>query len=129
MRIRAALAVAICLGTSGCVLGYGRCLFTEPVKNTLVGRVHFRSFPAADGVDNVPVLALDSTAYIYSPAHSKQCLSANDVQLVGLSEFPREIIEGSHVTVDGSLFEATSAHEHTGFLINVTSILPVRSPH
>jgi hypothetical protein len=118
-----------CLGLSGCVVGYGHCLFVEPVKNTLTGHVHFRNYPAADGMDNVPVLALDTTAYIYSPAHSHQCLSANDVQLVGVAEFPQEIIEGSHVTVNGSLFEAGTARQHTTFLVNVISILPTRTPH
>ena len=58
------------LGLSGCVLGYGPCLFQQPVKNTLTGHVHFRDFPTQEGVDNVPVLSLDKTAYIYAPAQS-----------------------------------------------------------
>ena len=129
-RPAAILATAGCLALSGCVLGYGHCLFVEPVKNTVTGHVHFRGYPLRDGMDNVPILSLDTTAYIYSPAHSRQCLAANDVQLIGVAEFPREIIEGSHVTVHGTLFEASDAHEHTPFLMNVSSLLPVRStPH
>jgi hypothetical protein len=109
---------------SGCVHGYG-CLLEEPIKHTLTGRIHFRAFPAADGIDNVPVLALDRTAYVYAPAHSYQCLAATDVQLVGVSEFPESVIEDSHVSVEGSLFEATAGHEYTRFLLNVTTLLPL----
>ena len=118
--------MAVSLALSGCVVGYGQCLFTEPVKNTLTGRVHFRNFPAPDGIDNVPVLALDRTAYIYSPAHSHQCLPANDLQLIGVAEFPQDVIEDTHVTVHGSVFEAASARQHTSFVMNVISILPIR---
>jgi hypothetical protein len=106
------------------VHGYG-CLFLQPVKHTLTGRVHFRSFPAADGVDNVPILVLDRTAYVYSPAHSYQCLSATDIQLVGVSEFPETVIENSEVSVTGALFESASAHEYTRFLMNVATLLPL----
>jgi hypothetical protein len=109
---------------SGCVHGYG-CLFLQPVKHTLTGRIHFRSFPDADGIDNVPILVLDHTAYVYSPAHSYQCQSATDVQLVGVSEFPEDIIEDSHVSVDGALFEQTASHEYTRFLMRVTTLLPL----
>jgi hypothetical protein len=109
---------------SGCVHGYG-CLFLQPVKHTLTGRVQFRAFPVADGIDHVPILVLDRTAYVYSPAHSYQCMSATDVQLVGVSEFPESVIENSRVSVTGSLFESTSAHEYTRFLVNVTTLLPL----
>jgi hypothetical protein len=109
---------------SGCVHGFG-CLFLQPIKHTLTGRIHFRSFPAADGIDNVPVLVLDRTAYLYAPAHSYQCMSATDVQLVGVSEFPENVIENSRVSVKGSLFEATSGHQYTRFLMNVTTLMPL----
>jgi hypothetical protein len=118
-----------CLGLSGCVIGYGPCLFQQPVKNTLTGHVHFRDYPAPDGLDNVPVLSLDRTAYIYAPAQSHHCLAANDVQLVGVAEFPPNVIENSHVTVDGVLFQAGSGHQHTPFLMNVTTILPIPARH
>jgi hypothetical protein len=111
---------------SGCVHGYG-CLLEEPIKHTLTGRVHFRAFPAADGVDHVPVLVLDHTAYVYAPAHSYQCLAATDMQLVGVSEFPESVIEDSRVSVEGSIFESTAAHEYTRFLINVGQLLPLKS--
>jgi hypothetical protein len=129
VKFRRLAIIGACLAMSGCVVGYGHCLFTEPVKNTLNGRIHFRDFPAADGMDNVPILALDSTAYVYSPAQSHLCLPANDIQLVGVAEFPKEIIEGTHVVVDGSLFGAASSREHTSFVMNVTSILPLRTAH
>ena len=114
---------------SGCAIGYGPCLLQQPVKNTLTGRVHFRDYPSADGIDNVPVLALDRTAYIYAPAESHHCLSANDVQLVGVAEFPQNVIENTHVNVDGRLFQAVSDHQHTAFLMNVTTILPIPDSH
>src|ERR1700683_3251930 len=103
MRIWRVCFLGACAALSGCVIGYGHCRFMEPIEITLTGRVHFRSYPGPDGIDNVPVLALDRTAYIYAPAYSHQCLSANDVQLVGVAEFPQNIGEDSHVTVDGSL--------------------------
>ncbi len=117
------------LGLSGCVIGYGPCLFQQPVKNTLTGHVHFRDYPAADGVDNVPVLVLDKTAYVYAPAQSIHCLSANDVQLVGVAEFPQNVIENTHVSVNGSLFQAGSGRQHTPFLMSVITILPVATAH
>jgi hypothetical protein len=120
--------IGVVLGLSGCVFGYGPCLFQQPIKNTLTGHVHFRDYPAADGLDNVPVLSLDQTAYIYAPAESHHCLSANDIQLVGVAEFPENVIENSHVTVDGVLFQAATARQHTPFVMNVRTILPIRPP-
>jgi len=114
------------LALCGCVHGYG-CLLQEPIKHTLTGRIHFRSFPAADGVDTVPVLVLDRTVYVYAPAHGYQCLYATDMQLVGVSEFPQSVIENSRVSVEGSVFESTSAHEYTRFLMNVGLLLPLAS--
>ena len=116
--------VGASVGLSGCVLGYGPCLFLQPVKVTLSGHVHFRDYPSPDGVEHVPVLALDRTAYIYAPAISTHCLPANDVQLEGVSEFPRDIIENSHVNVDGALFPESSDRQHTPFAIKVVTILP-----
>ena len=127
MTLRCLLWVVAVVASSGCVNGRG-CLLLEPLKHTLTGRVHFQSFPAADGLDDVPILALDSTAYVYSPAHSYQCLSATDVQLVGVTEFPGNVIEGSHVSVQGSLFEAVSGRQHTRFVMNVTLLTPLRPP-
>jgi hypothetical protein len=129
MRIWRISFIGACLGLSGCVLGYGPCLFQQPVKNTLTGRVHFRDYPASDGLDNVPVLALDRTAYVYAPAESHHCLPANDVQLTGVAEFPQNVIENSHVSVDGVLFQAGSSRQHTPFVMNVTTILPISGSH
>lgn len=125
MRIWRSMVIFASLALSGCVMGYGPCLFQQPVKNNLTGHVHFRDYPAADGVDNVPVLALDKTAYLYAPAQSHFCLPANDVQLVGVAEFPKNVIENSHVSVDGVLFQEGSARQHTPFVMSVTTILPV----
>jgi hypothetical protein len=80
-------------------------------------------------VDNAPVLALDRTAYIYAPAQSHHCLPANDVQLVGVAEFPPNVIENSPVSVDGVLFQAGSRRQHTPFVMSVTTILPIPTAH
>jgi hypothetical protein len=84
MTYSRSLLLTIVAALGGCVHGYG-CLLQEPIKHTLTGRVQFRAFPAADGVDHVPILVLDHTAYVYAPAHSYQCLAATDMQLVGVS--------------------------------------------
>ena len=125
MRTRL-LFVFLLTALSGCVHGVG-CLLQEPIKHTLTGRIHFREFPTPAGIDHVPVLALDRTAYVYAPAHSYQCMSATDMQLVGVSEFPEAIIENSRVSVDGTVFESTAGHEYTRFLINVNTLLPLKA--
>jgi hypothetical protein len=121
--------LGFCLACAGCVAGYGGCLFMAPVKHTLTGRVHFRSYPAGDGIDNVPVLALDQMAYLYSPSQSFSCLPTDELQLVGISEFPQNIVENSLVSIQGTLFGATSAHDHTRFLMHVITMLPVNAAH
>ncbi|MGA2343605.1 MAG: hypothetical protein ABSG29_10475 [Steroidobacteraceae bacterium] len=128
MRSCRALLLAATLGAAGCVHGYGGCLWTQPVKHTLTGSVHFRSYPTPDGIDNVPVLVLDRTAYLYSPAQSFQCQPANELQLVGISEFPQNVVENSHVSVEGKLYGATSSHDHTRFLMDVITLLPDNNP-
>jgi hypothetical protein len=125
MKICKAAIAAVYLALPGCVVGYGPCLFQQPVKNTVTGLVHFRDYPAPDGVDNVPILALDKTAYIYAPAQSHLCLAANDVQLVGVAEFPRDVIDGTHVSVDGVIFQQGTDRQHTAFVMRVNTILPI----
>lgn len=129
MRAWRSIVIGTCLAAAGCVHGFGGCLWTQPVKHTLSGRVHFRSFPAPDGVDNVPVLALDHEIYIYSPGQSLMCLPADELQLVGISEFPESVVEDSHVMVQGKLFAAASSHDHTSFLMNVITLLPDTAGH
>jgi hypothetical protein len=119
-----AIVIGSCLAAAGCVHGYGGCLWTQPVKHTLSGRVHFRTYPTPDGVDNVPVLTLDHEVYIYSPAQSFMCQPADQLQLVGISDFPESVVEDSHVMVQGKLFAAVSSHDHTNYLMNVITLLP-----
>jgi hypothetical protein len=116
--------VGVCLATAGCVHGYGACLFMAPVKHTLTGRVQFRTYPVEQGVDNVPILVLDKTAYLYVPAQSLMCQAADELQLAGVSEFPQNVVENSHVSAEGKLYSATSVHEHTRYLMNVITLLP-----
>jgi hypothetical protein len=122
------VALCGCIALSGCVVGSGPCSWLG-IKQTYTGHVHFRDFPGGDGIDNVPVLILDKTEYIYAPALSLQCLAAQDVQLAGVSEFPQNVGENSHVRVEGKLVEAVAKHQYTRFLINVISIVPVGPPH
>jgi hypothetical protein len=129
MRIWRLIFIGAYLGLSGCVVGYGPCLFQTPLKNTLTGHVHFRDYPTADGVDNVPILTVDKTAYIYAPAQSIHCLPANDIQLTGVFEFPQNITENSHVTVYGVLFQSGTGRQHTPFVMEVTTILPLADSH
>ena len=117
------------LSAAGCVHGYGACLFMTPVKHTLTGSVHFRSYPMPDGIDHVPVLTLDRTAYLYSPGQSFMCQPAEELQLVGISEFPQNVVENSHVSVQGKLFGAASPRDHTRFLMNVITLLPDNVAH
>jgi hypothetical protein len=118
------IVIGISFAAAGCVHGYGGCLWTQPVKHTVSGRVHFRSYPTSDGVDSVPVLTLDREIYIYSPAQSFMCQSADQLQLVGISEFPENVVEDSHVSVQGRLYAGVSSHDHTNFLMNVITLLP-----
>jgi hypothetical protein len=122
------ISIGICVMLSGCVLGSGPCLWLQ-TKQTFSGRVHFRDFPTKDGIDNVPILILDKTEYVYSPAQSFHCQSLNDVQLVGVTEFPQNVGENSHISVEGTVYQGVGAHEYTQFLINVISILPPPHPH
>jgi len=126
MRFSPLLAAAFCIALSGCVVGSGACLFQEPFRHSFQGKIRIQTFPAGDGIDHVPVLTLDHTAYIYAPANSHFCMPANELQLVGWSELPPEIADDTHVEVTGSLFLAATQHQHTAFLVNVRNILPLK---
>jgi hypothetical protein len=123
--LRILFSIGLLLALSGCVIGSGPCLWLQ-VRHDFVGRVHFREFPRSDGIDTVPILILDKTQYMYAPPQSFHCLAANDVQLIGMAEFPASIGENTHVTVDGTVYEGVAAGQHTRFVINVISILPTR---
>ena len=56
-------------------------------------------------------------------------LAANDLQLVGITELPDRIDEGSHVIVDGKVLEGVAYDQHTRFVIQVVSVLPYRPKH
>jgi hypothetical protein len=123
-NLRLLVGLAIVIALSGCVIGSGPCLWLQ-VRRDFSGHVHFREFPNANGVDTVPILILDKTQYIYAPPQSFHCLPANDVQLVGLTEFPDSIGENTHVTVDGKVLEGVAQGQYTRFVIQVISILPL----
>jgi hypothetical protein len=130
MSIWRAWLIGACIAAAGCVHGYGGCLWVQPIKHTLVGRVHFRTFPTADGIDNVPVLELDPLAYVYAPAQSVLCQPADEMQLVGISEFPEAVVENSRVSVTGRIYSGVSTHDHTPFVLRVITLLPDRPlPH
>ncbi len=128
MNLRSLLSLGLCVSLSGCVLGSGPCLWLQ-VRHDFIGRVHFREFPQKDGVDTVPILVLDKTQYIYSPASSFHCLPANDVQLGGLAELPDSIGENTRVIVDGKILQGVAQGQYTRFVIQVNSILPLDRLH
>lgn len=123
---RFVMALGLCAVLSGCVIGSGPCLWLQ-VRHDFKGHVHFREFPRSDGVDTVPILILDKTLYVYAPPQSFQCLPANDVQLIGMTEFPNSIGEGTHVIVDGKVLEGVAVGQHTRFVIDVIGILPIKA--
>jgi hypothetical protein len=128
MRIgRLIVGVGICITLSGCVIGSGPCLWLQ-VRRTFTGHVHFRDFPVPGGIDNAPILVLDKTVYVYSPSQSFHCSAANDVQLVGVSEFPLSVGENSHISVDGKVREGVAAGQHTRFVIDVISVMAIGAP-
>jgi hypothetical protein len=120
------VALGLNMALSGCVVGSGPCLWLQS-KQAFSGHVHFREFPAADGIDTVPILELDKTQYVYTPSQSFQCLPLNDAQLVGVVEFPPDVGENSHIVVEGSVSQAVSGHEYTHFLIKVIAVLPTNT--
>ena len=124
-KLRLMVGAGLCFALCGCVIGSGPCLWLQ-TRHDFTGHLHFREFPRADGVDTVPILILDKTQYIYAPPQSFHCLSANDVQLVGVSEFPDRLGENSHVIVDGKVLEGVAQGQYTRFVIQVVGILPVR---
>ena len=126
--LRLVIGIGLCMVLSGCVIGSGPCLWLQ-VRHDFVGHVHFREFPRSDGVDTVPILILDKTQYMYAPPQSFQCLPANDLQLVGITELPDRIDEGSPVIVDGKVLEGVAYDQHTRFVIQVVSVLPLRPKH
>jgi hypothetical protein len=127
-NVRRLICVTMCIALSGCVIGSGPCLWLQ-VRHDFTGRMHFREFPRADGIDTAPILILDKTQYIYAPPQSLVCLAANDVQLIGLTELPDSIGENTHVTVDGKVLEGVAQGQYTRFVIQVNSILPIGRPH
>jgi hypothetical protein len=124
-RTRILISLGLSLALSGCVIGSGPCLWLQ-VRHDFVGHIHFREFPRSDGVDTVPILILDKTQYIYSPAQSFHCLAANDVQLVGMAEFPASVGENTHVIVSGTVYEGVAVGQYTRFVINAVSVFPTK---
>jgi hypothetical protein len=127
-KLRLVVAVGLAIVLSGCVIGSGPCLWLQ-VRHDFTGHIHFREFPRNDGVDTVPILILDKTLYMYAPPQSLLCLPANDVQLVGVTELPDRIDEGTHVIVDGKVLEGVARGQYTRFVIDVVSILPLKDKH
>ena len=118
---RSMFSLGAMLALSGCVVGSGPCLWLR-VPRTFTGHLHFRDFPSSAGIDNVPILVLDKTQYIYAPAQSFHCLAANDVQLLGVPEFPRNMGEDSHISVEGKVLDGVARGQHTRFVLDVNNL-------
>lgn len=117
----AGLAV-LALALQGCVLGYGGCKFTEPVKTSLTGHVRFKEFRDNNRLDRAPILQLDRTEYVYAPSLGDQCRSMLEIQLMPLTDLPDNIAEGAHVRVQGSIVQASQNDQHTRFVFNMATI-------
>lgn len=115
------------LALSGCVLGYGRCKWLDPVKSSLTGKMQFRPSEAGTNLlGSTPVLMLDSPAYIYAPGLNTRCQYASEMQLIPAVELPTEIVDGAHVIVRGGI-TASSRREHvTRFVLNVRTLTLIK---
>ena len=122
MKSRTILALFASAALSGCVLGYGRCLFLDPVRVSLTGTLHWRTYEVDGAAERVAVLHADGSQYVYAPAESRLCQMASDFQLTGWSDYPPNLTDGARVSVAGSLLQATSAHQHTRFLVKLRRI-------
>lgn len=122
MNLRPAFCLLACAALSGCVIGYGRCLFLHPFRVSLTGTLHFRSYEVGTDVERVAVLSTDHSQYVYAPAESHLCRMASDFQLAGWTDYPRSLSDGTRVSVEGSLIQSTSRREHTHFLIEVRTL-------
>jgi len=100
------------------------CLFQQPVKNTCDRGVFIFGLSGRQWRGQCARVGARSDCLYIAPAQSHHCLPANDVQLVAVSEF-RKRDRNSHVSVDGVLFQAGSGRQHTPFVMNVTTILPI----
>ena len=124
-KMRLVVGIGLCVVLSGCVIGSGPCLWLQ-VRHDFTGHIHFREFARSDGVDTVPILILDKTQYMYAPPQSLLCLPANDLQLIGVTELPDRIDEGTRVIVDGKVLEGVAKGQYTRFVIDVVSVLPLK---
>ncbi|MDE2304330.1 MAG: hypothetical protein KGL34_02135 [Gammaproteobacteria bacterium] len=119
MRLRTVAACIASLALGGCVIGYGRCLLLSPMRVSLTGTLHFRTYEIDGLPERVAVLQADSSQYIYAPAQSRQCEMASNFQLTGWSDYPPDLVEGSRITVHGSLLQSTSVHQHSRFILKL----------
>jgi hypothetical protein len=120
--IRVCLGLVSAAALQGCVLGYGGCKLTDPVKTSLTGHVHFRDYRDETTFDRAPILVLDRTEYIYAPAAGKQCQSAMEMQLLPLTDLPDNIAEGAHVRVQGSIVQANQRGQRTRYVFNMATV-------
>lgn len=127
MSVRPVAFLIVCAALSGCVVGYGPCLFLSPMPVSLTGTMHFRTYKVGDAIERVAVLTSDRSEYIYAPAQSHQCLMAGDFQLAGWDEYPGDLVDGTRIAVRGALIESASPHQHTRFLLRIRNL--ERLPH
>lgn len=112
----AAVAALLCLTLASCVAGYGRCLFLQPARSTLTGRVQLAA--------QFPLLTLDETAYVYAPASSSQCTAVRDLELVLSGAAMEKVPDGARVTVRGAIFEDAGDRHATRFAMDVLDVVP-----
>jgi hypothetical protein len=135
-RRRLLVIAVVALVASGCVAGYGRCLFLQPSRVELSGTLHWRIVEnesrsegrservTADLPERVAVLSLTNSAYVYAPSQSRQCLAMQDVELEFSADPPETLRANSRITVKGSLYESTSDRHRSRFVLSVTNLEP-----
>ncbi len=122
MSVRPVVFLVVCAALSGCVVGYGPCLFLSPVRVSLTGTMHFRTYKVGDEIERVAVLTSDRSEYVYAPAQSHLCLMAEDFQLAGWDDYPTDLVDGTRIAVRGGLIEASTPHQHTRFLLKIRNL-------
>ena len=79
---------------------------------------------AARATSTIDLQSAIAVAFARNPMTVAYC--ANDLQLIGVTELPDRIDEGTRVIVDGKVLEGVAKGQYTRFVIDVVSVLPLK---